>query len=639
MAEISTLNGYKIKDKKAIRYYNTVADMVADTTLKNGMHAITKGYYTVNDGGGSDYHITNTESTTDYQVELNNGLYGNLIIKNKIINVKQFGAKGDGNTDDSLAIQRAIDYFHIGSNADNQNYGIVIINNYPDAGGTVYFPKGVYCISSTIKIPCYVDIDFGFSTIKAISGGAFINNYMFSVNSYSLEAWTYAYVSRKGFIKSGFIDGNNIENIRGFYILDPHKLTELEFKSMYNGITYPGGYYIDTIFIDHCGFIYSKGDDYQIKKRCYGESLQISNIEFEVTTTSGTASNGIEVFRGHSGIIRNIINGNIYMFGTDNVVISNWHCERGNLISLESNGTIIKDSTIYIRDNSTPITLNGDNANNNLRTILLENVNFIYYLTLDQYNYDTKDIDISTYFGQIFIKGCYRELWTESIKAIAKTGIALFDGTNYILNPYDECEVYNKKIIPKCSNVRSDIYILNSVATNNNVNWNLSIGTYYYKMINLCDSDKLCGKVSDEKSVTISSIESGARIVIPNSLGKGNIIRLYRGTASGTYTHYVDIPNPKNANLYDNGYSINGYKWISSNNSVPTVNAITQIERIDNYGSILARCKGYGSPTIGSWTQGDIIERLNPSANNNLGWVCTVTGTPGTWKAYGNIES
>ena len=71
MAEISTLNGYKIKDKKAIRYYNTVADMVTDTTLKNGMYAVTKGYYAINDNGGSEYHITNIASQTDYQETLN----------------------------------------------------------------------------------------------------------------------------------------------------------------------------------------------------------------------------------------------------------------------------------------------------------------------------------------------------------------------------------------------------------------------------------------------------------------------------------------------------------------------------------------------------------------------------------------
>ena len=106
--EFSTLNGYKVKDKKAIRFYDTVDDMINDTTLKEGMHAKTKGYYNVNDGGASEYHITATESNSDYQEELDNGLYATLIVENKEVNVKQFGAYGDNTHDDTQAIQKAL---------------------------------------------------------------------------------------------------------------------------------------------------------------------------------------------------------------------------------------------------------------------------------------------------------------------------------------------------------------------------------------------------------------------------------------------------------------------------------------------------------------------------------------------------
>ena len=44
-------------------------------------------------------------------------------------NVKDFGAKGDGTTDDTLAIRQAIDY------VKSQN------------GGQIYFPSGVYDLS------------------------------------------------------------------------------------------------------------------------------------------------------------------------------------------------------------------------------------------------------------------------------------------------------------------------------------------------------------------------------------------------------------------------------------------------------------------------------------------------------------
>lgn len=50
------------------------------------------------------------------------------------VNVKDFGAKGDGVTDDSLAIQKAYDFVK-------------------DTGGTVFFPRGIYIVSMTREDP------------------------------------------------------------------------------------------------------------------------------------------------------------------------------------------------------------------------------------------------------------------------------------------------------------------------------------------------------------------------------------------------------------------------------------------------------------------------------------------------------
>lgn len=104
MSEFSTLNGYKVKDKKATRFYDNVELMKADTTLKEGMHVITKGYYDINDGGGAEYHITNTLSVSDYQEELNNNLFATLIIDN-YAKAKQYGFKNDGSDNSLLAIE------------------------------------------------------------------------------------------------------------------------------------------------------------------------------------------------------------------------------------------------------------------------------------------------------------------------------------------------------------------------------------------------------------------------------------------------------------------------------------------------------------------------------------------------------
>lgn len=109
MSDIVTLNGYKIKDEKAVRSYESVALMKADTKLKEGYHVKTKGYYEANDGGHGEYIIVDDETLVDdggLIHVLTNGLRAKLIHES-CITPRVFGAKGDGINDDTSSIQSA----------------------------------------------------------------------------------------------------------------------------------------------------------------------------------------------------------------------------------------------------------------------------------------------------------------------------------------------------------------------------------------------------------------------------------------------------------------------------------------------------------------------------------------------------
>lgn len=60
----------------------------------------------------------------------------------EVLSVKDFGATGDGSSDDTAAVQAALDAV-------------------PDAGGTVHFPAGTYRVTSTLTIPVVTDISGG----------------------------------------------------------------------------------------------------------------------------------------------------------------------------------------------------------------------------------------------------------------------------------------------------------------------------------------------------------------------------------------------------------------------------------------------------------------------------------------------
>lgn len=45
------------------------------------------------------------------------------------------------------------------------------------------------------------------------------------------------------------------------------------------------------------------------------------------------------------------------------------------------------------------------------------------------------------------------------------------------------------------------------------------------------------------------------------------------------------------------------------------------------------------APTTGEAARGDVVYNRNPSAGGNVGWICVLAGTPGTWKAFGSIAA
>lgn len=112
---------------QALFIYDNVAAMKSATNLINGSFAKTLGYYAKNDGGSAIYKITSTLPSSYYET-LTAGLYAELITD--VANVKMFGAKGDGLTDDAPKIRNAIAYLKATGN------------------NTLYFPVGSYYINS-----------------------------------------------------------------------------------------------------------------------------------------------------------------------------------------------------------------------------------------------------------------------------------------------------------------------------------------------------------------------------------------------------------------------------------------------------------------------------------------------------------
>lgn len=124
-----------------IYHFDNVSSMVSSTYLQVGMTVQTLGYYTSGDGGGNFYEIVASSTGTvdgGSFIDLS-GISGQAegIFPTGFVNVRQFGATGDGVTND-----------------------LSFINNATSYGDLVFFPKGVY----------YVDNGSGASTNFANKG-------------------------------------------------------------------------------------------------------------------------------------------------------------------------------------------------------------------------------------------------------------------------------------------------------------------------------------------------------------------------------------------------------------------------------------------------------------------------------------
>ena len=107
MVESGELTNILLNYVNITRTYNTYNDFINDkNNVFNNNKVRILGYYSINDGGNSEYYITNTKPSS-FAIDLENGLYAQLIYNN-VLNIKQFGAKCDSITDDTTAINNAI---------------------------------------------------------------------------------------------------------------------------------------------------------------------------------------------------------------------------------------------------------------------------------------------------------------------------------------------------------------------------------------------------------------------------------------------------------------------------------------------------------------------------------------------------
>lgn len=187
-------------------------------------------------------------------------------------------------------------------------------------------------------------------------------------------------------------------------------------------------------------------------------------------------------------------------------------------------------------------------------------------------------------------------------RAIAITGNTVYKNGQYGIYLFD----------PQSFTIQGNIISRNGQAASNTYD-----GIYMTKVYLDLESILISGNIFEDANVDGSETQRYAVNIASGSYAASWTIVYANNADTGQVTGAINDPT---AGVYKIG------------NTSETSARILKISGKFHHGSDAA-------PTTGTWAAGDVVYNTAPTAGGYLGWVCTTAGTPGTWKTFGAISA
>ena len=374
----------------------------------------------------------------------------------------------------------------------------------------------------------------------------------------------------------------------------------------------------------------------------------------------GKCNKGVKIqYCGGGRIASNIINADVMISNSKALDFSNNHMEGGGVIVIETSNISMNGNYIE-RGHKTPIEIFGSKHRD--KAILSMHNDAIIFIEQPRNYIEGKEVDGDDINFTIFrnrlrnaseydikiddnvvlnLDQVYRHRICYISEKVYPTGINICKKDNSPLNEFNDFSyMLSQKgtiscnyIVDKSFTLKgiNNITVYTAIANYSDVFWLETTGNYMYKYQVIYDkarhllatrNDSQLFDVYNDSSlnagVTINTL-NGILLCIADNNGNGvrATIRMFRkrGTDwnTGSEFKYVDIPNTNNHYFYDNGISINGYRWKEATINDILVGTIG-IESISYQGDNVI-CRMTGNPNEPDWIAGDVL--INQGEDQN----------------------
>lgn len=495
------------------------------------------------------------------------------------VKASTYGAKGDGVTDDTAAIQKAI-------------------NDAVSAQGIVVFPTGIYKITDKLTVAGNCSL-----TSDGASAGSYISQYTVAESIYitgsnvsvsNLIFKTHTNTSTTGVIANPLATAAS-----------PHSnisITGCQFydygSNVINGIVL---YHASNVRIENCSFTTSVGLGVVLyscsKAFIYRNTFATTNVSVTLTRKSGTLTSypqTRDVFVSQNNITPVSMTGSNYVISIVGAI--NTYVDRNN-ITIPSTVTTTFNYAIasQLSDTYLPAYIQiTDNYIDN--SAVTGAINYFSAVNLGT----SSDIVVS----RNVIIDCYN-----AIQSIGSSDLLISNNT--IISP-------NAKGIYVSVVDATSILSGNIIVSGNSIVdvYNASSSAYAIRVD------------------LFSTITSGVT-VIGNSVRRGT----KTSTSINTYGLYVSPSVVSGLSASGAYVSCSGNTFSACSNPIAQSGTLFWVYYELPTGDRVFYSPTGAAPTVGTWNVGDQVVLASPTAGGYIGYVCTTAGTPGTWKGYGAIQA